>query len=199
MSDARLFVAVQLPPEACDALAAWGRLCAQADPALRAVAASALHLTLHFLGARPEEEIEPLAAVVSAAVACVAGPVELSLGAALWLAPRRPHVLTCAVDDAGDALAGLHTGLAAPLAAAAPGWKPERRALTPHVTVARVRRGALPKLGAEPESPSHDFTALSLTLLRSRLGGSGARYEVLERAALPRRAPANPRTRSVRG
>ena len=66
---------------------------------------------------------------------------ELALGGALWLAPRRPHVLTVAVEDADGALAALQARVVEALAEAAGRDEPERRPFRPHVTVARVRRG----------------------------------------------------------
>ncbi len=179
---ARLFVAVELPRRERAALAKWGAKAAAGDPALRAVRDDALHLTLHFLGTRPPEEVDGLAAAVRECVA--PAPLRLSLAGALWLAPRRPHVLSCAVDSPDSAVHSLYTALAAPLTAAAPGWAAESRSLRPHVTVARVRRGARPRVGAEPPAPRGDFVACALTLFRSHLGPRAARYEALERRAL---------------
>jgi 2'-5' RNA ligase len=181
VSGARLFVALELPEEVRAALAGWGRACAGCDPALRALAPEALHLTVHFLGERPEAEIPALAAAVAQA-ASGAGPWRGALAGALWLAPRRPHVLTCAVRDDGGALAALHAALVPVLGRAAPGWAPERRALRPHVTVARVRRGERPRTGSEPPAPQAAFSFPALALLRSHLGPGGARYETLTRA-----------------
>ncbi|HWO46590.1 MAG TPA: 2'-5' RNA ligase family protein, partial [Solirubrobacterales bacterium] len=53
----RLFVALDLPEEMRERIAAWGRE-ELADPALRPVAPESLHITLAFLGHRPEEEID---------------------------------------------------------------------------------------------------------------------------------------------
>ena len=94
---ARLFVALELGGEDRRALVAWAREAVAADRALRIVAAEQVHLTLAFLGHRPLEDVGPLSAVVEE----LAGwPLPaLSTGAALWLAPRRPHVLTVAVAD----------------------------------------------------------------------------------------------------
>ena len=66
---------------------------------------------------------------------------DLALGDALWLAPRRPHVLTVEVADATGALLALQERVVAALVEAV-GYEPDRRRFRPHVTVARVRRGA---------------------------------------------------------
>ena len=60
----RLFVALDLPEELREGIVAWGGE-ALADPALRPVAPESLHVTLAFLGHRPEKEIERIAAVVA--------------------------------------------------------------------------------------------------------------------------------------
>jgi len=60
---ARLFVALDLPGSLRAELGAWGDG-ELADPALRPVRPESLHITLAFLGYRPEPEIEPIAAVV---------------------------------------------------------------------------------------------------------------------------------------
>jgi 2'-5' RNA ligase len=138
-----------------------------------------LHATLCFLGSRPAREVEQ----IGAACGVVAGepPVDSAFGAALWLPRRRPRVLAVSLDDAGGGLARLQESLAAALAAG--GWyAPESRPFLAHVTVARVAGGAggrafrPPELAAPPVVP---VRCSRVTLYRSRLSPSGARYEPL--------------------
>jgi 2'-5' RNA ligase len=178
---ARLFAALEVPASVRCELAAFGRAAASHDGALRPVRADALHLTLAFLGHRALDEVDPareaLRGVRSAAPS-------LTLGEPLWLAPRRPHVLTVALQDAGGVLAALRAQVVARLAAALP-WEPETRPFRPHVTVARVRHGWRPRLGSLPDGPRATFAAEAVVLFRSHLGGGGpARYEALERVEL---------------
>jgi 2'-5' RNA ligase len=183
---ARLFFALELPERVRSELAAWGRTAAEADAALRPVRPDALHLTLVFLGHRALDEIEPLAEVVRAAAAPVP---DLSLGDALWLSPRRPHVLTVAVADPTGALERLQAA-AASGASEAVGFVPERRRFRPHVTAARVRHRAVPRRSGLPPPPRATFSGEALTLFRSHLGGRGpARHEVVERVVLDTGAP----------
>jgi 2'-5' RNA ligase len=177
----RLFAAVELPDVVRDALAGFGSAAARDDAALRAAGAQTLHLTLAFLGDRTPEEVAPAAAAVAAVSA---GAPRLELGDALWLAPRRPHVLTVAVRDADGALAALHAEVVARLAAALPAWAPERRPLRPHVTVARVRQGVTPRTAGLPDVPRATWSAGALALFRSHLGDGPARYEAVARARL---------------
>ena len=177
---ARLFAALELPAPVRDALGAFGRAAAADDFALRAVRDDALHVTLAFLGHRALDDIDP----AREAVRAVAAPVpDLSLGAALWLAPRRPHVLTVEVADATGALLVLQERVVAALVEAV-GYEPDRRRFRPHVTVARVRRGAAPRQSGLPDAPSASFAGEAVTLYRSWLGGGPARYEALERVPL---------------
>jgi 2'-5' RNA ligase len=177
----RLFVALELPGDVRAALAAWGARAAAADPALRAVGEDALHLTLAFLGERGEDDVEPLRRVVRA---CAAPVAALSLGEGLWLAPRRPQVLTVAVEDGDGALARVQAAVVRALAAAV-GFEAEARLFRPHVTVARVRRGERPRRSRVPAMPATStFAGEALSLMRSRLGRGPARYEALERVLL---------------
>ena len=181
MSSARLFVALELPAGARAALARWGRDACAADPALRPVAEAALHVTVHFLGERPAADIEALRAVIAAAPATA---TPLAGAGALWLAPRRPHVLTLALEDIAGSLGALHRRLGPALEAATPGWSRETRPLRPHVTVARVRRGTHPRLKALAEPPELSCEATAVVLLQSRLSPAGAVYDALERRSL---------------
>ena len=177
---ARLFAALELPAPVRDALGAFGRAAAADDFALRAVRDDALHVTLAFLGHRALDDIDP----ARDAVREVAAPVpDLALGDALWLAPRRPHVLTVEVADATGALPALQERVVAALVEAV-GYEPDRRRFRPHVTVARVRRGAAPRQRGLPDAPSASFAGEAVTLYRSWLGGGPARYEALERVPL---------------
>jgi 2'-5' RNA ligase len=177
---ARLFAALELPAPVRDALGAFGRAAAADDFALRAVRDDALHVTLAFLGHRALDDIEP----ACEAVRSVAAPVpSLSLGDPLWLAPRRPHVLTVEVLDGDGALFALQERVVEALVEAV-GYEPERRRFRPHVTVARVRHGAAPRRGGLPDAPKAAFAGEAVVLYRSWLGGGPARYEALERAAL---------------
>jgi RNA 2',3'-cyclic 3'-phosphodiesterase len=176
---ARLFVAVELPAAVRADLAAFGHAAADADDVLRPVSGEALHATLAFLGHRDPADV-PLTAAAVRDVPSDAPP--LALGDPLWLAPRRPHVLTVALADLDGALADLRARLVDRLASALD-WQPERRAFRPHVTVARVRRGGRPGRRL-PDPPHAAFAGEAVTLFRSHLGGGPARYEALERVEL---------------
>jgi|SRR5215208_146391 len=175
----RLFVALDLPAPARAALAAFR---ARADPALwRPVPDEALHVTLVFLGHRPAGDVERLAACVRA---CAGPAADLALGSGLLLPPRRARVLCAEVRDGSGALAALQGRLVRALAAADL-HEPERRPYRPHATVARLRAGArAPRMTPRDGPERVGFEGESVTLYRSRLSPSGARYEPVERVAI---------------
>jgi 2'-5' RNA ligase len=178
----RLFVAAELPPGVASGLAAWARHAVGDDPALRLVALESMHLTLAFLGERPQEDVGPISEGLDAAVGDGPWPGEVGVGEVLWLAPRRPHVLTVALEDPAGALSSLQERVIAELAGAI-GFEPERRRFRPHVTVARVRHRQRPR-SLDLARPPADapFAVEAVTLMRSHLGGSKpARYEALHR------------------
>lgn len=172
----RLFVALDLPAEARAALAAFRE---RADAALwRPVPDEALHVTLVFLGHRPVGEAERVAEVLRA---CAGPASDLALGGALLLPPRRARALCAEVEDGAGALGALQERVAVGLAGAGLHER-ERRAFRPHATVARLRAGARSPRSAGIEGPDAvAFAGEAVTLYRSLLSPSGARYEPLER------------------
>lgn len=185
---ARLFVALDLPDELREGIVAWGRE-ALADPALRPVAPESLHVTLAFLGYRPEKEIERIAAVVGEC----AGP-------APWVELRDPEQRPPRGRARIYALPALSPGTEALQAGVSRGleeagfYKPEKRPFWPHVTVARVRpeaRGSRrPAVvskppGKLPERLLEARICRRMTLYRSVLKPTGAQYVPLAQVELP--------------
>jgi 2'-5' RNA ligase len=185
---ARLFVALDLPEETREGLVAWGRE-ALADPALRPVAPESLHITLAFLGNRPEEEIEAIAATVKESAA-PAPWVELRDPEQR---PPRGRARLYALPAISPGAEALQAGLEQKLVEAG-FYEPEKRPYWPHVTVARVRpeaRGSRrPMVVSEPPGPipeelTEPRISVRMTLYRSVLQPSGARYVPLAQVQLP--------------
>jgi len=185
---ARLFVALDLPAELREEVVAWGRE-ALADPALRPVAPESLHITLAFLGYRPEKEIEGIAATVRERV----GPAPwVELLDPVPRPPRgRPRLYALPALSPGTEVlqAGVEHGLVA-----AGLYEPEKRPFWPHVTVARVRpegRGSRRPAFVEkppgnlPAGTSEARICRRMTLYRSELQPTGARYAPLAQVELP--------------
>jgi RNA 2',3'-cyclic 3'-phosphodiesterase len=181
-SRARLFVALELPDQARDALAQWrARLPPPVTLGLRPVAAEALHVTLCFLGWHSPDEVESIAAACR--IAGDDAPPSLTLGDAVWLPRRRPRALAVKLADPGERLARTQARLANALAAG--GWyRPEQRPFLPHVTVARVKAGPGAGRSAISPPPQLAFHASRVVLYRSRLARTGALYEALSAVEL---------------
>jgi 2'-5' RNA ligase len=172
----RLFVALELPDAVRDQLSRWAARAAQSLDGVRLIAPSDLHSTLCFLGWRSRGEID---AIREACGILTSHPApELRVGEATWLPPRRPRVLAVELADVSGALARAQAALSEVLEAG--GWyRREQRPYLAHVTVARMARGARASKRALPDAPALTFRASCVTLYRSRLLPSGARYEPL--------------------
>jgi 2'-5' RNA ligase len=174
----RLFVALDLPAPARAALASFRS--AAADPAIwRPLPDEALHLTLAFLGHRPEADVSAILDVLRSAP--MHAP-RLALGRALALPPKRPRVLTAEVEDPHGSLRALQRAVSEGLAARRL-YTPEPRPYRPHATVARLRPDARAGRVELPDPEPLEFRGEALTLYQSHLRRAGARYEAL--ASLP--------------
>jgi 2'-5' RNA ligase len=210
---ARLFIALDLPSALRQELSSWARCALRAaasqppEPVarrgrrgarpehraagrlhgIRTLDAESMHVTLAFLGSRPVEEIGPLCGVVESCAAVGMG--EVSIGAPLWLPTRRPRALAVELHDDDSCLAELHRTLegdlrAAGLVSAAPTLGAGHRAFRPHVTVARLRQGAVPRERMLEPTPRRAFLPERLVLYRSWLSPEGASYEPLAFSAI---------------
>jgi 2'-5' RNA ligase len=175
-------VALELPSDAREALVGWQARALAGRPELRAVAPAALHVTLAFLGSRPLDEIDPIAAAVGEAVAGLPA-ARLTPLAARPLPRRGPRLFALDLEDAGGGAGEVHAAVSDALAAAGV-YTSEKRPFWPHLTVARVRLGARAVAPLEEPPPAEEFEASEVVLYRSHLSPRGARYEALGRARL---------------
>lgn len=147
-----------------------------------------MHVTVSFLGSRPIEQIEPLCGIVESLQQPQIG--EVSLGAPLWLPTRHPRALAVELHDNSGGLADLHRIVdvdlrLAGLSSEAPTHGSGHRAFRPHVTVARLRRDAVPCERTLEPTPRRAFTPQRLVLYRSWLSPEGASYEELASSEIP--------------
>jgi 2'-5' RNA ligase len=176
----RLFVAVELPDEWHQALAAQQRLLerrlGEAARGLRFVGQEAFHVTLLFLGETPAtEEPDVQKAVTLAASEC--RDVDLRLGAPGTFGGRQPRVVWSGVEGDITGLAALRERLIRLL-----NRPQERQQFAAHVTLARVREGRRlgPQLQAAlqnwPTAAAAPFTLQGISLMQSQLRPEGPRY-----------------------
>jgi 2'-5' RNA ligase len=182
----RLFVALDLPAAVRAGIGAWGGR-ELTDPALRRIPEDSLHVTFAFLGHRDEEEIEPAAAAVGACADAAAPLVEL-LDPVQKPRRGRPHLFALPAVSPGAELIQAAVGERLVEAGL---YKAEKRPFWPHVTVARVRsegKRAVPVAqapGPLPEALREPFFGVRLSLYRSELKPTGARYVPLAQFELP--------------
>ncbi len=143
--------------------------------ALRVVPPAQLHLTLHFIEVAPAQQLERLMYCAEQVIArhhsCA---VPLS-GPALFPSTARPQVVAvmAATPNVLEALAAALRGAAYRAGLPAP-----RRRFRGHITLARLRRGAVVPLLPSPQTlPSLDCHAV--TLYQSELRPEGARHTAL--------------------
>ena len=182
----RLFVALDLPARVRAGIGAWGER-ELTDPALRRSKEESLHVTFAFLGWRQEAQVEPAAAAVRASDGAAAPLIELQHP--VQRPPRgRARIFALPVLSAGAEQ--MQAEVSDRLAEAGL-YEPGKRPFWPHVTVARVRsEGKRPALverapGELPEVLAEPFYGVRLTLYRSQLQPTGARYTPLAQVELP--------------
>jgi RNA 2',3'-cyclic 3'-phosphodiesterase len=181
---ARMFVALDLPPEARAALASWRDELVDGRRDLRPVRPEALHVTLVFLGWQDESAAESIAAAAFEAGAALSAP-RLRAGEVRPLPPRSPRLFALDLEDE-DGRASAVQGAVSDALEAGRWYRPEKRPFWPHITLARVKRGErrVAPLPDRPAPPGEAFDAGELTLYRSTLRPQGALYEPLARTTL---------------
>lgn len=183
----RLFIAIEVPDTWRMAAAELRRAITQRrELRLRWVTPEQLHLTLRFLG----EVDEATTIALQRALDTKVTPVDLTLALGTpgtFGGPRRTTTAWAGIEGDLEPLAALAARIDAAVAGC--GLAVEPRAFTPHLTLARLprgasaaeRRAAFEAFDAAQAPPPATVRASSVALVRSHLGRDGARYEVLSR------------------
>ena len=168
----RLFCALRLPGDVLDAVVAWQLAHLRGG---RIVPRENLHVTLAFLGSRPESDLPRVVDALRAAAGDAGLPLLAVHG---YRETRSVGMLT--LDDRDGRASALAERLFDGLEAAGV-YRRETRPWFPHLTVLRFRDR--PRL--RPPLPGIDpFAASDAAAYLSRLHPHGARYEVLESVPL---------------
>jgi 2'-5' RNA ligase len=186
----RLFIAINLPDDVRQRIHAAAEPLRRAAPDVAWTPVERLHLTLRFLGERPDGEREPLAAML-AEVGERHAPLALTIeGGGAFPTLARPRVIWAGVA-ADPRLELLHHDVEASCVAL--GYEPEGRAFRPHLTLGRARGGIEPAAGRVALSRAAREIALreeidvdSVDLMRSDAGPRGPRYTRLAAGTLRR-------------
>lgn len=177
----RLFLAIELPPEAKQHLRSVQALLRPSLDRASMTREEALHVTLKFLGETDPSQLEPIRESLSAVGG---GPVDLRAGQGECF-PERGAVRIIAAGFDGDLkrLKALHDAVEQRCVYL--GFRREDRAYKPHVTLARARPVLPPATRkqvadlAAPSWPGPTFTAGAFVLFQSRLTPQGSQYTKL--------------------
>ena len=191
----RAFLAIELPAEVKTALAALVEQLKDADiNGLRPVNPGGIHLTLRFLGNVPIEQVQSVVEVVSRTAARYESfAIRLGVVGA-FPGGGAARVLWVGLEGKLSSLAGLQERIEDDLDSL--GFRRERRAYRPHLTVARIRDGtpdpdrrrAREALFSASLASGLSIDCDSVSLMRSILSPQGARYERLALMTLASRA-----------
>lgn len=183
----RLFVAVNLSPDARDAIRSAIDAFPVRNPPWRWVGPENWHLTLKFLGERHAAQIDPLNAALCEVARRHHG-FDMAMGAfGGFPSLRHPRVLFYNVERGAADLVHLARDVDIAVEAAI-GLAPEGRGFHSHVTVARIKDRLSPDVVARFARVSPLTEAVtrvsSFDLVESRLQRTGAVYSVVKEFAL---------------
>ena len=184
----RVFVAIEIPARE---LARIGQLVdglRRHRAHIAWVPAANVHVTLAFLGNIEFDRVGSVATATTVACDRVT-PFELALaGTGCFPSRSRPKVLWTGVRGDLDALSALQRGVTTELAAA--GFRLDEKPFRPHLTIGRVKESRSPEVSSTVDDLERSiiegvpFAVNSVTVLRSELLPSGARYTALARVGL---------------
>ncbi len=186
----RLFIAVMLPAQVRERVAALVDLLEEHRAILRPARPEGLHFTLRFLGdATLDEERRASEACAAAVVGVGAFPLVIS-GFSVFPNGRRPRVVWLGVRDGAAPLTALQRRVEGELLRR--GVIASRDDFTPHLTLARVGGDAAPAaraaLGAAvarlPGMEQARLTVTGVSLVQSTLTPRGSTYTALRTAPL---------------
>lgn len=175
----RVFIAIDIPDgEVKDKVLEFQRNISQTGAELKLVEAENIHITLRFLGDMRTVMVEELKAELNR---IQFSPFAVTLeGVGVFPDYQRINVVWVGIDEGNIGLVDLYGKLNHALERM--GIPPDRRGLSPHITVARVRsarnRDVLSKLMAELEGSAFDsFEVKSFLLKQSTLTPKGPIYK----------------------
>jgi 2'-5' RNA ligase len=182
----RLFVAVSLPPEVRERLAAVQDRLRRTQADVSWVRAENIHVTLKFLGETEEKRLERIRPALDE-VARAGEPFPMEVAGVGSFGGRIPRVVWVGVGEGAERLTQLAGRIEKALGRV--GFPTERRGFTAHLTLGRVRspRNAEALLAALQEFHAEGFGSVMTTefeLMRSDLKPTGSVYTVLERFPL---------------
>ena len=180
----RLFIAIELPDAAREALSTLQKRLQAADTArvIRWSSIDGIHLTLKFLGDVPPDRVPEITAGLTAATAGHT-PFDLTVaGVGCFPTLRKPRVVWAGSGGNSAALHALRDAVEQHIAPL--GYPTDERPFSPHFTLGRARQeaasSALATFGAQigklEVGTLYSWRVDDLSLMRSDLKPSGAVY-----------------------
>jgi 2'-5' RNA ligase len=183
----RCFLAIELPRETRDRLAALQRRLSVLDRDVRWTKVDQIHLTVKFLGEVPDADVGQMCSS-AATVARDYPPFDIQVSGTGCFPPRGPaRIVWAGLASLPQPLIDCHKAFERAFAEL--GIPPETRPFHPHLTIGRVRdpRGShkiRPVLEPESQFDGGHFIVEELVMFQSVLHPSGPTYTVLSHAAL---------------
>jgi len=189
----RSFIAIELPEETIQNLAAIQEQLKGSRARVRWVKPGSIHLTLKFLGNISPVQVDEIAAAAAQVVVDEPPLTLYAAGLGGFPSPRKPRVIWVGLGGEVERLVNIQAGLEKALEPL--GFAQEGRGFRPHLTIGRVkdRRGlqSLIEAISTQELPEfNSFDADEIILYKSDLRPTGAIYTKLHR--MPLAAPAPP-------
>ena len=178
----RLFVAASVPDVELKELEERARPLRERLIGARWAPLSNQHITLKFLGSTPVDKLSEVERVVGD-VSARHRRTDLSVtDLGCFPNPRRARVLWAGIRDDAGVLTSLAADMAEELEPL--GFRREKRAFTPHLTLARFRYPVPVDETFLQVGEGNEFPLEEIDLFRSHLSPKGARYEVLKSFSL---------------
>lgn len=135
----RTFIAFNFSPEINEKIAEIIKYLKTQTPdnALKWVAPQNLHMTIKFLGEVPEENIQKVKDIISASLKGISAFEIAVEGMGMYPNTHQPRVIWLGIKGS-EPLRNIHKTLDSALQTAA--IPPDKRGLSPHLTIARIRR-----------------------------------------------------------
>ncbi len=179
----RLFIAIALPPDVQKKLSDFQREMKSFAKHAKWARVENIHLTLKFLGNAQEDRIAELASALQT-ISNMSFSIQMR-GCGFFPNSRKPNVFWVGVDAVE--LGPLQQKVEEITARL--GFEKEKRAFSPHLTLARLRdpRGLdrlIEETARRKDASLSEFTVSHFSLYESILGRQGAHYQVIETVQL---------------
>ncbi len=179
----RLFVAINLPAEIRERLAAEQDRLRRAQADVSWVRAENIHVTLKFLGETEEKRLDRIRPALLE-VARGSAPFRIQVSGLGSFGGRVPRVVWVGVQEGAEPLSRLAKDVEAAMARL--GFPKEKRGFSAHITLGRVRsaknaEALLTALAQAETGPLGSVEVNQVELMQSELRPTGSVYTVLDR------------------